>query len=132
MLIWAFGSKATAVLLDRAAGNSTTMNTPPAARTPVFKKCAAAYRSCLEYLGRCPVDGSAQSLIGSAAAYMVSQIRVDVRIARLRLAPKKCGRLHDHACLAESRDILLYLAGVNEHAALRIVGNNRWRVSHLL
>src|SRR5260370_29406557 len=32
----------------------------------------------------------------------------------------------------ESRDIVLYLAGVNEHAALRIVGNKRWRVSHLL
>jgi hypothetical protein len=27
---------------------------------------------------------------------------------------------------------VLYLAGVNEHAALRIVGNKRWRVSHLL
>jgi hypothetical protein len=34
--------------------------------------------------------------------------------------------------LPESRDIVLYLAGVNEHAALRIVGNKRWRVSHLL
>jgi hypothetical protein len=33
---------------------------------------------------------------------------------------------------AESRDIVLYLAGVNEHTALRIVGNKRWRVSHLL
>src|SRR5260370_6131319 len=32
----------------------------------------------------------------------------------------------------ESHDILLYLAGVNEHAALRIVGSKRWRVSHLL
>ena len=31
---------------------------------------------------------------------MVSQIRVDVLVARLRPAPKKCGRLHDHACLA--------------------------------
>jgi hypothetical protein len=28
--------------------------------------------------------------------------------------------------------MLLYLAGVNEHAALRIVGSKRWRVSHLL
>jgi hypothetical protein len=27
---------------------------------------------------------------------------------------------------------VLYLAGVNEHAALSIVGNKRWRVSHLL
>src|SRR6266700_3472300 len=35
-------------------------------------------------------------------------------------------------CQTESRDIVLYLAGVNEHAALRIVGNKRWRVSHLL
>ena len=32
---------------------------------------------------------------------------------------------------SESRDMVLYLAGVNEHAALRIVGNKRWRVSHL-
>src|SRR6266446_2446876 len=33
---------------------------------------------------------------------------------------------------AESHDMLLYLAGVNEHAALRIVGSKRWRVLHLL
>src|ERR1700724_4116380 len=32
----------------------------------------------------------------------------------------------------ESHDMLLYLAGVNEYAALRIVGTKRWRVSHLL
>jgi hypothetical protein len=39
---------------------------------------------------------------------------------------------HHAHCEAESRDIVLYLAGVNEHTALRIVGNKRWRVSHLL
>jgi len=43
-------------------------------------------------------------------------------------------KLRQHHALRtpESRDIVLYLAGVNEHAALRIVGNKRWRVSHLL
>jgi hypothetical protein len=41
-------------------------------------------------------------------------------------------RQHHADCEPESRDIVLYLAGVNEHAALRIVGNKRWRVSHLL
>ena len=33
---------------------------------------------------------------------------------------------------SESSDILLYLAGVNEHAVLRIVGSKRWSVAHLL
>jgi hypothetical protein len=28
--------------------------------------------------------------------------------------------------------MLLYLAGVNEHAVLRIVGNKRWSVAHFL
>src|SRR5437016_7637006 len=41
------------------------------------------------------------------------------------------GKHHAHRP-AESHDMLLYLAGVNEHAALRIVGSKRWRVSHLL
>jgi hypothetical protein len=41
-------------------------------------------------------------------------------------------RQHHAHRTSESRDIVLYLAGVNEHAALRIVGNKRWRVSHLL
>jgi hypothetical protein len=30
----------------------------------------------------------------------------------------------------ESSDMLLYLAGVNEHAVLRIVGSKRWSVAH--
>ena len=34
--------------------------------------------------------------------------------------------------ITESSDMLLYLAGVNEHAVLRIVGSKRWRVSLLL
>jgi hypothetical protein len=29
-------------------------------------------------------------------------------------------------------NMLPFLAGVNEHAALRLVGSKRWRVSHLL
>src|SRR6266852_3070904 len=33
---------------------------------------------------------------------------------------------------AESSDMLLYLAGVNEHAVLRIVGSKRWSVAHFL
>jgi hypothetical protein len=28
--------------------------------------------------------------------------------------------------------MLLYLAGVNEHAVLRIVGSKRWSVAHFL
>jgi hypothetical protein len=35
-------------------------------------------------------------------------------------------------CFAESSDMLLYLAGVNEHAVLRIVGHKRWSVAHFL
>jgi len=31
--------------------------------------------------------------------------------------------------LPESSDILIYLAGVNEHAVLRIVGSKRWERS---
>ena len=34
--------------------------------------------------------------------------------------------------LSESSDMLLYLAGVNEHAFLRIVGSKRWSVAHFL
>jgi hypothetical protein len=41
-------------------------------------------------------------------------------------------RQHHAHRTPERRDIVLYLAGVNEHAALRIVGNKRWRVSHSL
>ena len=33
---------------------------------------------------------------------------------------------------SESSDMLLYLAGVNEHAVLRIVGSKRWSVAHFL
>ena len=33
---------------------------------------------------------------------------------------------------AESSDMLLYIAGVNEHAVLRIVGSKRWSVAHFL
>src|SRR6267142_3135303 len=32
----------------------------------------------------------------------------------------------------ESSDMLLYLAGVNEHAVLRIVASKRWSVAHFL
>jgi len=32
----------------------------------------------------------------------------------------------------ESSDMLLYLAGINEHAVLRIVGSKRWSVAHFL
>jgi hypothetical protein len=35
-------------------------------------------------------------------------------------------------CTPESSDMLLYLAGVNEHAVLRIVGSKRWSVEHFL
>jgi hypothetical protein len=35
-------------------------------------------------------------------------------------------------CEAESSDMLLYLAGVNEHAAFRIIGSKRWSVAHFL
>jgi len=38
---------------------------------------------------------------------------------------------HAH-CQAESSDMLLYLAGVNEHAVLRIVVSKRWSVAHFL
>ena len=43
-------------------------------------------------------------------------------------------KLSEHSldCQPESSDILLYLAGVNEHAVLRIVGSKRWSVAHLL
>ena|ERR1700722_9235994 len=33
---------------------------------------------------------------------------------------------------AESSDMLRYLAGVNEYAVLRIVGNKRWSLAHFL
>jgi hypothetical protein len=39
---------------------------------------------------------------------------------------------HHADCSAESSDMLLYLAGVNEHAVLRIVGHKRWSVAHFL
>ena len=35
-------------------------------------------------------------------------------------------------CAAESSDMLQYLAGVNEHAVLRILGSKRWSVAHFL
>jgi hypothetical protein len=41
-------------------------------------------------------------------------------------------RQHHADCETESSDMLLYLAGVNEHAVLRIVGSKRWSVTHLL
>ena len=34
--------------------------------------------------------------------------------------------------LSESSNMLLYLAGVNEHAVFRIVGSKRWSVAHFL
>jgi hypothetical protein len=52
--------------------------------------------------------------------------RGDGQVSQLQL------RQHHAHCEAESSDIGLHLAGVNEHAALRIVGSKRWRVSHLL
>jgi len=36
------------------------------------------------------------------------------------------------AVITESSDMLQYLAGVNEHAVLRIVGSKRWSVAHFL
>jgi hypothetical protein len=41
-------------------------------------------------------------------------------------------RQHHANRTSESSDMLLYLAGVNEHAALRIVGSKRWSVAHFL
>jgi hypothetical protein len=41
-------------------------------------------------------------------------------------------RQHDVDCEAESSDMLLYLAGVNEHAVSRTVGSKRWSVAHFL
>jgi hypothetical protein len=40
-------------------------------------------------------------------------------------------RQHHAHRTPESSDMLLYLAGVNEHAALRIVGSKRWSVHFL-
>jgi hypothetical protein len=39
---------------------------------------------------------------------------------------------HHAHCEAESSDMLLYLAGVNEHAGLRIVRSKRWSVTYFL
>ena len=41
-------------------------------------------------------------------------------------------RQHNAHCEAESNDMLLYLAGINEHAVLRIVGSKRWSLAHFL
>jgi hypothetical protein len=41
-------------------------------------------------------------------------------------------RQHDAHRTPESSDMLLYLAGVNEHAVLRMVGSKRWSVAHFL
>ena len=41
-------------------------------------------------------------------------------------------RQHHAHCEAESSDMLLYLAGVNEHAVFRILGSKRWSVAHFL
>src|SRR6202035_1093226 len=41
-------------------------------------------------------------------------------------------RQHHAHCEAESSAMLRYLAGVNEHAVLRIVGSKRWSVAHFL
>jgi hypothetical protein len=38
----------------------------------------------------------------------------------------------DVDCQTDSSDIVLCLAGVNEHAVLRIVGTKRWSVAHFL
>jgi hypothetical protein len=41
-------------------------------------------------------------------------------------------RQHHAHRTSESSDMLLYLAGVNEHAVLRSVGSKRWSVAHFL
>jgi hypothetical protein len=41
-------------------------------------------------------------------------------------------RQHHAYRTSESSDMLLYLAGINEHAVLRIVGSKRWSVAHFL
>jgi hypothetical protein len=41
-------------------------------------------------------------------------------------------RQHHANRTPESSDMLLYLAGVNEDAVLRIVGSKRWSVAHFL
>jgi hypothetical protein len=41
-------------------------------------------------------------------------------------------RQHHAHCEAESSDMLLYLAGINEHAVLRIVGSKRWSAAQFL
>ena len=41
-------------------------------------------------------------------------------------------RQHHAHRTSESSVILLYLAGVNEHAVFRIVGSKRWSVAHSL
>ena len=41
-------------------------------------------------------------------------------------------RKHHADCPPESSDMLLYLAGVNEHAVLGIVGSKRWSLAHFL
>jgi|HubBroStandDraft_4_1064222.scaffolds.fasta_scaffold182321_1 hypothetical protein len=72
-----------------------------------------------------------------AVDYLVESLKsgrseVLVQSCRHGTVPPFQFRERDADCQAESSDMLLYLAGVNEHAALRIVGSKRWRVSHLL
>ena len=60
-----------------------------------------------------------------------------VRVAAARSAVERRVRTYSFGNVrlnrqTESSDMLLYLAGVNEHAVLRIVGSKRWSVAHFL
>jgi hypothetical protein len=85
--------------------------------------------------GLLPVRRSLRALCQSPQRHQAVFMGTGSRHARASshsLADDMKLRQHHAHCEAKSSDILLYLAGVNEHAVLRIVGSKRWSVAHLL
>ncbi len=74
-------------------------------------------------------------LLVSAALFepiLVSADQVPVRHMEGLMHGFLALRTLDGKSLAECSDIMLYLAGVNGHAGLRIIVSKRWRLSHFL
>src|SRR5580700_10952595 len=86
-------------------------------RSPETPACSA----CLETTALCQVPRSLPWLHRVPLKVNLHSPAGDIKL-----------RQHHAHCEAESSDKMLYLAGVNEHAALRIVGSKRWSVAQFL
>src|ERR1700693_2622703 len=80
-----------------------------------------AYSACLETTALCQVP-----------QFLPWLYRVPLKFNRHSPAGDIKLRQRNAYRAPESSDMLLYLAGVNEHAVLRIVGSKQWSVAHFL